>query len=201
MRHESFYKAGSFSAPELGMLAGWVAHENSFASGQVFQNGAKDIALIFSGECFIEAGARARLKQQGRRAFANDGECLIQLVRTGGQVSGRSERAVQRIADRPAAKEGVFVQRPLRDERYTGMRPGRRFILRARPRRCCESCRNCVNLIRRASRNFWRWAARWIGSRCSAASRCCRVVHGGLSNRESTTGKLIFHPLSGSSNR
>jgi len=84
MRHESFYTAGTFSAPELGIYAGWVAHENSFASRQVFQNAAKDNTLIFSGECFIEAGTRARLKQQGR-AFANDGECLIQLYEEQGE--------------------------------------------------------------------------------------------------------------------
>lgn len=58
MRHESFYTVGTFSAPELGVYAGWVAHENSFAAKQVFQNEAQDIALIFSGECFAETAAR-----------------------------------------------------------------------------------------------------------------------------------------------
>ena len=57
MRHESFYTRGTFSAPELDVAAGWVAHENSFAAQQVFQNAAKDIALIFSGECFAETAA------------------------------------------------------------------------------------------------------------------------------------------------
>src|SRR5438094_6816497 len=78
LRHESFYMTGTFSVPEQGIYAGWVAHEDSFASKQVFQNGTKDLVLIFSGECFIQAGTKARLKQQGRN-FANDGECLIHL--------------------------------------------------------------------------------------------------------------------------
>lgn len=59
MRHESFYTVGTFSAPELGVYAGWVAHENSFAAKQVFQNAAQDIALIFSGECFADMAERS----------------------------------------------------------------------------------------------------------------------------------------------
>jgi asparagine synthase (glutamine-hydrolysing) len=78
LRHESFYTSGTFSAPESGVFAGWVAHEHSFADRQVFQNGPGDIALIFAGECFIEAADKSRLKQQGR-SFARDGECLVQL--------------------------------------------------------------------------------------------------------------------------
>ena len=52
MRHERFYTGGNFSAPELGIFAGGWGLENSFAEKVVFQNDAKDIALIFSGECF-----------------------------------------------------------------------------------------------------------------------------------------------------
>src|SRR5258708_3957923 len=76
LRHERFHTAGTFSAPELGVFGGWVAHEGSIADRQVFQNGPKDIALIFAGECFIEAETKTQLKQLGR-SFANDGECLI----------------------------------------------------------------------------------------------------------------------------
>src|ERR1051325_389428 len=78
LRHETFHTSGTFSAPELGVFGGWVAHENSFADRQVFQNEPKDIALLFAGECFIEAETKARLKQQGCR-FTSDGEYLIQL--------------------------------------------------------------------------------------------------------------------------
>src|SRR5277367_6634897 len=75
MRHESFHTSGTFSVPELGVYAGWVAHENSFADGQVFQNETKDIALIFAGECFIDAATKNRLRQDGH-GFSEDGECL-----------------------------------------------------------------------------------------------------------------------------
>jgi len=84
MRHEPFYTTGDAAVPELGVWAGWVAHENSFADHQVFQNRPKDVALFFAGECFIEAGTRTRLKQSGRD-FANDGECLIQLYEEQGE--------------------------------------------------------------------------------------------------------------------
>ena len=79
MRHESFYVAGNFSARELGVCAGWIAHENSFAAKQVFQNEQKDITLIFSGECFVAAETKNRLKQNGHSFSETGGDCLPHL--------------------------------------------------------------------------------------------------------------------------
>jgi asparagine synthase (glutamine-hydrolysing) len=56
MEHESFYVSGTYAAAELGVYGGWVAHEKSFAADQVFFNERKDIALLFSGECFVDRG-------------------------------------------------------------------------------------------------------------------------------------------------
>lgn len=78
LRHESFHAAGTFSAPELGVFAGWVAHENSFADKQAFQNEQQDIALVFSGECFVELETKNRLRQAGHR-FGAGGDCLVHL--------------------------------------------------------------------------------------------------------------------------
>jgi asparagine synthase (glutamine-hydrolysing) len=78
MRHESFHTSGTFFAPESGVYAGWVAHENSFADGQVFQNETGDIALVFAGECFIDAATRNRLRQAGH-SFSGGGDCLVHL--------------------------------------------------------------------------------------------------------------------------
>jgi len=50
MEHESFYDSGLYSVPEMGIYAGWVAHENSLAAGQPFFNERGDIVLLFSGE-------------------------------------------------------------------------------------------------------------------------------------------------------
>jgi asparagine synthase (glutamine-hydrolysing) len=52
MEHEPFYVSGTYAATELGVYGGWVAHEKSFAAGQVFSTTGGDIALLFSGECF-----------------------------------------------------------------------------------------------------------------------------------------------------
>jgi asparagine synthase (glutamine-hydrolysing) len=54
MEHEPSYLSGTYSAAELGVYGGWVAHENSFGSDQVFFGDGKNIALLVSGECFID---------------------------------------------------------------------------------------------------------------------------------------------------
>ena len=78
MRHESFHTSGTFSVPESGIHMGWVAHEKSFADGQVFQNETKDIALVFAGECFVDAATRDRLRRAGHE-FSDGGEVLVHL--------------------------------------------------------------------------------------------------------------------------
>jgi asparagine synthase (glutamine-hydrolysing) len=85
MRHETFHASGTFSAPDLGVCAGWVAHENSFADHQVFQNETKDIALVFAGECFADAGMKTRLKQNGHDFPAHGGEWLVHLYEEQGE--------------------------------------------------------------------------------------------------------------------
>jgi asparagine synthase (glutamine-hydrolysing) len=78
LRHERSYVTGDFAAPELGVGAGWIAHENSFAARQLFQNEAKDITLIFSGECFVAAETKNRLRQNGHQ-FGTGGDWLVHL--------------------------------------------------------------------------------------------------------------------------
>src|SRR6266403_1616774 len=65
MEHEPFYTSGTYAVPEMGVYGGWVAHKNSFAATQVFFNEQKDVALIFSGECFVDPETRAELRQKG----------------------------------------------------------------------------------------------------------------------------------------
>src|SRR5438477_1711816 len=85
MEHERFYRSGSYFAPEMGIYAGWVAHENSFAAGQVFFNEQQDIALIFSGDCFGDVGIQADLKQKGHRFGRSDGDWLVHLYEEEGE--------------------------------------------------------------------------------------------------------------------
>ena len=79
MRHESFYTGGTFSAPELGIYAGGWGLENSFAAAQVFENEAKDIALIFCGECFAEPEVKTQLRRDGHQFADTGGAWLVHL--------------------------------------------------------------------------------------------------------------------------
>ena len=63
--YESFYDSGLFSIPEMGVYAGWVAHEDSFGTDQPFFNEQRDVVLLFSGECFADAELRADLRKKG----------------------------------------------------------------------------------------------------------------------------------------
>src|SRR6266478_7699292 len=61
MEHEHFYASGMYAAPEMGVYGGWLANEDSFAAVQVFFNERKDIALPFSGKCFVDPETRIEL--------------------------------------------------------------------------------------------------------------------------------------------
>ncbi len=84
MKHEPFYISGSYSVPEMGLYAGWVAHQSSFASGQVFFSEQKDIALIFSGECFLDSEAQSAFERRGDTLGKNQGNWLVHLYEQDG---------------------------------------------------------------------------------------------------------------------
>src|SRR5437764_15431248 len=79
MQYESFYKSGTYLAPEMGIYAGWVAHENSFAAGQPFFNERSDVVLLLSGECFVNIGERTGLKQKGHDVGQTADTSLVHL--------------------------------------------------------------------------------------------------------------------------
>ncbi len=85
MLHESFYDSGTHSVPEMGIHAGWVALENSFAANQVFFNERRDIALLFSGECFFDPETKAALKANGHSFSGRGGDCLPHLYEERGE--------------------------------------------------------------------------------------------------------------------
>ena len=95
LRHEDFYTTGNFAAPELGVCAGWAAHGHSFADNQVFQNEAKDIALVFSGECFVAAATKNLLRANGHSFSESGGDWLVHFYEEQG--------------------DKFFLQLPLRD--------------------------------------------------------------------------------------
>ena len=85
LRHESHYQSGTFAAPDLGVYAGWIAHRNSFAAGQVFENEPKDIALVFSGECYPDPAAPTHRQQNGRPLAEAGGDWLISAYEEQGE--------------------------------------------------------------------------------------------------------------------
>jgi asparagine synthase (glutamine-hydrolysing) len=84
MQYEDFYASGTYSVPELGVYAGWTAHEDSLAAGQPFFNEQRDIALIFSGECFIDPQSRCDLKHKGH-TLETDNDWLVHLYEESGE--------------------------------------------------------------------------------------------------------------------
>jgi asparagine synthase (glutamine-hydrolysing) len=79
MAFESFYDSGLYSVPEMGIYAGWVAHENSLAAGQPFFNEQRDVVLLFSGECFVDPGKRTDLRRKGHDLGQAAGSWLVHL--------------------------------------------------------------------------------------------------------------------------
>jgi asparagine synthase (glutamine-hydrolysing) len=85
MEHEPFYTSGTYSAPEMGVYGGWVALEDSFAAGQVFFNERQDIALLFSGECFVSPETRNELRQRGHELGGAPGSWLVHFYEEHGE--------------------------------------------------------------------------------------------------------------------
>jgi asparagine synthase (glutamine-hydrolysing) len=79
MQHEEFYSSGTYCVPESGIYAGWIAHNGSIAASRIVFNEERDMALIFSGECFVDPEVRTSLRQKGHRIQNSDADCLVHL--------------------------------------------------------------------------------------------------------------------------
>ena len=79
MVHETSYVSGMHLVPEMGIYAGWTAHDGSFAADQLFLNEHKNVALVLSGECFVDNDVFAHLKQKGHQLEKDKGACLVHL--------------------------------------------------------------------------------------------------------------------------
>src|SRR5437667_2319827 len=76
VRHESFYRAGTWVDEEFGVYVGWTAHQNSFAAEMPLCNERGDVRLIFSGEEYPESGIARRLKERGH-TLDDKGPCYL----------------------------------------------------------------------------------------------------------------------------
>ena len=79
IEHEPFYSSGTYFVPELGIYAGWVALNDSFAARQPFFNEERDIALVISGECFADSTVRNQLERKGHKVGDCKGNWLVHL--------------------------------------------------------------------------------------------------------------------------
>src|SRR5256885_14854959 len=83
MQHEKFHIPGSFGAPELGVFAGWVALEDSFAHSQPLMNEQADVILLVAGERFADPGVRTQLKARGHRLEESNAAWMVHLYEKG----------------------------------------------------------------------------------------------------------------------
>lgn len=86
MKHEAFYASGTHSVPEMGIHAGWVTQENSFAAGQPLVNEQQDIVLIFFGECFLDAQLGVELRRKGHNVGTSQASWLVHLYEQEGEA-------------------------------------------------------------------------------------------------------------------
>ena len=80
MRHEPYYKTGTWIDESLGVYLGWVEREHSFSVGMPLHNESGEKVLIFSGEEFPEPGTALSLKQQGHTLDVDGCSYLVHLA-------------------------------------------------------------------------------------------------------------------------
>ena len=79
LRHESFYKSGTWIDESLGVYVGWVARNGSFAEGMPLTNETGNAVLVFSGEEFPDPETRRTLRDQGHSFDAKGPAYLVHL--------------------------------------------------------------------------------------------------------------------------
>jgi asparagine synthase (glutamine-hydrolysing) len=79
MRHESFYRTGTWIDESLGLYVGWAVHKNSFADNMPLRNERGDVTLIFSGEEYSEPQVIRELKVHGHSLGEQPSSYLVHL--------------------------------------------------------------------------------------------------------------------------
>ena len=65
LRHEPFYRTGTWIDEANGVYLGWTVWECSFAEQMPLTNESGDVSLVFSGEDYPEAGTARGLRERG----------------------------------------------------------------------------------------------------------------------------------------
>lgn len=84
MKHEEFYHAATYHAPNMGVYAGSVVLDPAPES-QIFFNEQKDVILIFSGECFFDPTVGSELHQRGHHVGDVQAAWLVHLYEERGE--------------------------------------------------------------------------------------------------------------------
>jgi asparagine synthase (glutamine-hydrolysing) len=101
IRHESFYRTGTWVEPSLGVYVGWAAREKSFGDRMPICNGQGNIVLVFSGEEFREPEREAKGRSYLVGLYDDDGEFPRQLNGCfHGLVADRTRERVTLFNDR-----------------------------------------------------------------------------------------------------
>ena len=80
LRHEPFYRTGTWSDESLGVYVGWVVRQDSFSDGMPLWNESCDVGLVFSGEEFPQPDTSRALAERGHRVAAAGPSYLVHLA-------------------------------------------------------------------------------------------------------------------------
>jgi asparagine synthase (glutamine-hydrolysing) len=79
MMHEPFYSSGTYSDKQMGVCAGWICHEGSFADCMPVWNEKRNMVLIFHGENFTDLELFDRLKACHHKFDRSNASYLIHM--------------------------------------------------------------------------------------------------------------------------
>jgi asparagine synthase (glutamine-hydrolysing) len=112
IRHESFYRTGTWRDESLGVYVGWSVQENSFSDGMPVRNERGDAVLVFSGEEYPEPGTVEKIKEQGHDLEPKGSAYVLHLYEENSKFpSCLNGRFHGLIADRRSASVTLFNDR------------------------------------------------------------------------------------------
>jgi asparagine synthase (glutamine-hydrolysing) len=83
LRHEPFYRTGTWIDESAGVFVGWSVRKDSFADGMPLSNHPGSVILIFSGEEYPEPETGRRFKNENDQPGVRGPSYLIRLYEEG----------------------------------------------------------------------------------------------------------------------
>jgi len=77
IRHEAFFRTGTWIDESLGVYVGWSALESSISDGMPLFNERRDVSLVFSGEEYPEPGTACHLRDRGHLLDVQEASYLV----------------------------------------------------------------------------------------------------------------------------